>query len=303
MMGLVKKYTARVATQQQHLLGEGPLWDPIRDRVLWVDVDRGEVHSGRLAGDAIEAGPVLTFPETVGAVVCAPDGTLLVAGRRALFTVLPSGEQVPGAKLLPDDVDSRLNDGGCDPAGRFLVGSMALDGRAEGDWLWRIEDDGKQTTTIDSDLTLSNGLAWAPDQHTMYSIDTTPGVVWARDYDPASGALGVRRSLFEKIEGADDDGPDGMCVDVEGNLWIAIWGAGEVRCYSPGGEVVATVQVDAPHTSSVAFVGPDLDLLMITTASGDLSAQQLQQHPKSGRVFTARVATTGVPVPYWNPPA
>jgi sugar lactone lactonase YvrE len=302
MMCSVKTYIARVATEQRHLLGEGPVWDPIREQVLWVDVERGEVHFGTLAGDAIESGRVLTFPQTLGAVVCAQDGTLLVAGRRALFTVLPSGEQISGIQLLPDDVDSRLNDGGCDPSGRFLVGSMSLDGRADGELLWRIEDDGS-ASILDSDLTLSNGLAWSPDQQTMYSIDTVPGVVWARGYDPITGALGLRQALFEPIAGNADDGPDGLCVDVDGNLWIAIWGAGEVRCYTPEGEVLAIVQVEAPHTSSVAFVGPELDLLMITTASGDLSAEQLEQHPKSGRVFTARVGTSGVPVPFWNPPA
>jgi sugar lactone lactonase YvrE len=301
MMCLVKMYTAQVATQQRHLLGEGPLWDPVRERVLWVDIDRGEVHVGRLAGDAIEAGEVLTFAETIGAVVCARDGTLLVAGRRALITVLPSGERVGGAQLLPDDVDSRLNDGGCDPSGRFVVGSMSLDGRTGGEGLWRIQDDGS-VETIDADLTLSNGLAWSPDQRTMYSIDTVPGVVWARSHDPETGALGVRSKLFAPIPGDADDGPDGMCVDVDGNLWIAIWGAGEVRCYSPGGEVLATVRVDAPHTSSAAFVGPELDLLMITTASGELSPEALERHPDSGRVFTARVGTSGVPVPFWSPP-
>ena len=298
----MKTYRAQLATAQRHLLGEGPLWDPIRRRVLWVDVDRGEVHTGTLTGDTIEAGEVLTFPETVGAVVCAADGTLLVAGRRRLITVLPSGERVPGVQLLPDDVDSRLNDGGCDPAGRFVVGSMSLDGRAGGELLWRIGDDGA-VETIDSDLTLSNGLAWSPEGQTMYSIDTTPGLLWARSFDPDTGALGPRHTPFPPFVGDGDDGPDGMCVDAAGNLWIAVWGAGQVRCYSPGGEVLAVVDVDAPHTSSVAFVGPDLDLLLITTASGDLTPELLARHPNSGHLFTARVETSGVPVPYWRPPA
>jgi sugar lactone lactonase YvrE len=295
----MRTYSAQIALADRHSLAEGPLWDPIRERVLWVDVDRGEVHFGKLAGDLIEPGEVLRFAETLGAVVCAEDGTLLVAGRRRLTTVLPSGQQIPGIQLLPDEVDSRLNDGGCDPHGRFVVGSMSLDGRAGSERLWRIGDD-DAVETIDADLTLSNGLAWSPDQRTMYSIDTTPGAVWARPFDPVTGALGVRYALFPPFVGTGDDGPDGMCVDVDGNLWIAIWGAGQVRCYSPAGDVLAVVEVDAPHTSSVAFVGPDRDLLMITTASGDLSPDELARHPNSGYLFTARVATSGVPLSFWN---
>jgi sugar lactone lactonase YvrE len=295
----VKTYTAQVAAQHRHLLAEGPLWDPIREQVLWVDVDCGQVHFGTLAGDAIEPGAVLTFPETVGAVVSAADGTLLVAGRRRLTTVLTSGERIAGVQLLPDNVDSRLNDGGCDPSGRFVVGSMSLDGRTAGELLCRINADGA-VETIDADLTLSNGLAWSPDQRTMYSIDTASGVLWARSYDPQTGAFGVRAELFHPIEASGEDGPDGMCVDVDGNLWIAIWGQGEVRCYSPSGDVLAIVEVEAPHTSSVAFVGPERDLLMITTGSSELKPGLLEKFPKSGRLFTARVATTGVPVPYWS---
>jgi sugar lactone lactonase YvrE len=91
-----------------------------------------------------------------------------------------------------------------------------------------------------------------------------------------------------------------MCVDAEGNLWVAIWGAGQVRCFSPDGEPLATVEVAAPNTSSVALVGPNLDTLLITTASEQLSADQLAQYPDSGKLFTAEVGARGLPVPYWS---
>jgi sugar lactone lactonase YvrE len=91
-----------------------------------------------------------------------------------------------------------------------------------------------------------------------------------------------------------------MCVDVEGNLWVAIWGAGEVRCFAPTGELLATVEVAAPNTSSVAFVGPNLDTLLITTASEQLSAAQHDQFPDSGRLFTAAVGKIGCPTSYWS---
>jgi sugar lactone lactonase YvrE len=133
----------------------------------------------------------------------------------------------------------------------------------------------------------------------MYSIDTEPGDVWARSQDPSSGALGPRRPAF-RVQGPPGTGPDGMCVDVAGNLWIAFWGTGEVRCHAPSGEVLAVVEVDAPHPSSVAFAGPQRDLLIITTASRDLSPDDLLRYPDAGRLFTARVATAGVPTASWN---
>jgi len=293
-------FTAQVATEDGYQLAEGPVWDPLRERLLWVDIQSGRVHFGRLvaspAGDRIEPAGDLSFPETIGAVVCAEDGRLLVAGRNRVFSVSGAAEdRIVGIPILPETVDSRLNDGGCDPSGRFLIGSMALDGRRGSEMLCRIVEDGS-VETIDADLNLSNGLAWSPDGRTMYSIDTVPGVVWARSYDPEFGVLGARQELFRPVDGS----PDGMCVDVEGNLWIAIWGAGQVRCYSPAGELLARVQVNAPHTSSVAFAGPYLDLLIITTARDGLSAEDLANFPDSGRLFTARVATSGAPVPYWS---
>jgi sugar lactone lactonase YvrE len=130
----------------------------------------------------------------------------------------------------------------------------------------------------------------------MYSTDTIPGVIWARAYDPERGDHGPRREVVRLHRGGS---PDGLCVDAEGNLWVAIWGGGEVRCYTPTGERLATVSVPAPHTTSVAFVGPGRDTLLITTATDQLSAAQLDAAPLSGRLFLAHVGVAGLPVPAW----
>jgi sugar lactone lactonase YvrE len=297
----VKTHRAQVAGTDSYLLAEGPLWDPVRRRVLWVDIQAHAVFTGTLSGELIEPGERLDFAETVGAVVCAEDGTLLVAGQRELITVSPSGQRTARGAILAESGQSRLNDGGCDPAGRFLVGSMALDERTGAELLCRVDGEGAggqaALETLDTDLTLSNGLAWSPDGRTMYSIDTIPGAIRGRSYDPGTGRHGEPAELFRVEDGGS---PDGMCVDVDGNLWVAVWGAGQVRCYTPAGEVLAVVEVDAPHTSSVAFVGPELDLLMITTAKVELTDAELAEKPHSGRLFTARVASSGVPVPYWQ---
>jgi sugar lactone lactonase YvrE len=293
-------FEAHPAAPDRYLLAEGPVWDPVGERLLWVDIERGRVHIGVLAGDRIEPGGSTSFDGRVGAAVLAADGTLLAAVERELVLLSPDGARTVLTTLLPPGAGSRLNDGGCDPAGRFVVGAMALDDRTGGESLWQVGRDGS-TRVVDADLTLSNGLGWSPDGSTLYSIDTEPGIVWARPYRPGSGETGPRRELFRVTDGGS---PDGMCVDAAGNLWIAVWGGGQIRCHAPSGEVLAVVDVPgAPHTSCCAFAGRDLDLLVITTARTGLPAELPPDAAGSGLLFTARVGVTGAPVPYWEGPA
>ncbi|GAA0565170.1 hypothetical protein GCM10010172_55840 [Paractinoplanes ferrugineus] len=269
-------------------LGEGPLWDAERQRLLWVDILAGKVFAGRL--DPFEVTDTWEFDGVATAVAVAADGALLVAERETLTRVDPDGARTHVARVLPAGCGSRLNDGAVDPTGRFLVGSMALDDRTGAELLVRLEGGG--CATIDSDLTLSNGLAWAPDGNALYSIDSTARKVRVRDYPG-----GERRDLLEVTGGL----PDGMCADSDGNLWIAVHGAGRVECRSPGGTLFGVIELSAPQPTSVSFAGPDLDVLVITTATENMSAEELAKHPDSGRVFTARVGATGLPTPYWNP--
>lgn len=292
----MRVFTATVASDGQYELGEGPVWDEAHQRVLWVDINAGTVHSGRLEGGFVMADTDMRFDETVGTVVCDAGGHLLVAGARQVYRVLGDSRAAVHAQLVPEAKLSRLNDGACDPAGRFVVGSMALDGRQCEECLYRLEDDG-EVTVIDDDLSISNGVAWSPAGDVMYSVDTVPGIVWSRPYDPVSGASGERAEVIRLDQGG---WPDGLCVDADGNLWVAIWGGGEVRCYTPAGERLATVSVPAPHTTSVAFAGPDGDVLVITTATDQLSAAQLDEFPLSGRLFTAHVGVVGLPVAAWS---
>lgn len=286
--------TARPASAAVHRLAEGPVWDSGRARLLWVDIPAGEVHEGTLVQGRVETIRTVHADATVGAVVPARDGRLLVAGRTALVGLTADGRAGPHLPVLPDGSDRRLNDGACDPGGRFLVGSLALGEATGAEVLCRLEDDGG-LTVLDGDLTLSNGLAWSPDGALLYSVDTMPGTVWVRDYDAASGAVGPRR-LHLQVGGL----PDGLCTDVDGNLWVAVWGQGQVRCYAPSGALLHTVEVSAPHTSSVAFAGDRLDTLVITTACDGLTAEQRRRFPDSGRLFTAVVGARGLPTTPWN---
>jgi sugar lactone lactonase YvrE len=289
-----KRFSATLASERPYGLGEGPLWDEPRERVLWVDINAGHVHSGTLDAGTITPRSQLSFDETVGVAVCAVDGRLLVAGQRDVYSVAPDGHRVVLARVVPADKPSRLNDGACDPAGRFLVGSLADDARRGDECLWQLGPHGC-VTTIDDDLTLSNGLGWSPDGTVLYSVDSTPGVVWARPYDAASGRWGTRATIIRIGDGL----PDGLCVDTRGNLWIAIWGPGEVRCYTPAGDHLGTVTVPAPHTASVAFVGAQRDTLLITTSRDELTPSQVEAFPLSGHLFTARVEATGIATTPW----
>lgn len=290
-----RRFEARVASSRRNVLSEGPVWVAETSTILWIDVEVGSVFEGRLDGGLVEESWKLDFEGRVGAAVPGVDGSILVATAGQLVVVPPSGSRLHGPRVVAPGVDSRTNDGACDPAGRFLVGTLPLDDRTAEDFLYRVEDDGS-LTTIDSDLTLSNGLGWSPDGRLLYSTDTIPGTIWVRDYDAATGAIGPRREHLHIEHGS----PDGLCVDASGNLWVAIWGGGEIRSFSPNGELVATVSVPCPHPSSVAFVGDNLDLLLITTASRDLSDAELRQYPDAGRLFLADVETTGTPTFPWS---
>jgi sugar lactone lactonase YvrE len=290
---MTRHFQAHAAGADAYILGEGPVWDPDRNRLLWVDIVAGVVFAGTLEP---EAGTILVteswpFTTTVGAVVTAADGTLLVAGDQTLTRIDTDGTRTELARVLPAGRRSRLNDGAVDPDGRFVVGSLAQDDRQGAEVLVRLAAD-RSLTSIDTDLNLSNGLDWTPDG-TFYSVDTVPGVVWARDY----AALGERRELMRITDGQ----PDGLTLDRDGNLWIAIWGGGRVECRSPGGELLAVVETGAPNTTSVVFAGPALDVLVITSATDALDAKALADAPDSGRLFTADVGVTGRATPYWNP--
>jgi sugar lactone lactonase YvrE len=280
---------AEQVTDPLFSLAEGPVWDAVRERLLWVDILEGRVHTGRLGTGSVEIGETHQFDSYVGAVAVDADGGLLVADFHRLTRVAPGGSRSPGADLFADHPDDRWNDGVRDARGRFLIGTASLTGLRHSQRLLRI--DGETVTVLDDDLGLANGMAFSPDDSVLYSIDSLPGRrIWARDYDHDSGATGPRRPLFDIADAV----PDGLCVDAAGHLWLAAWGRGEVRCYSTSGDLLDVIGLPAPHTTSLAFVGPDLDQLLVTTANGELSPDQREEFPLSGSLFLARPGCIGL---------
>lgn len=282
------------ATEPLFTLAEGPLWDAVRRRLLWVDIPTGLVLVGRLDGKQVDVETRHEFEGYVGAAALAEDGSILVAETRRLTRISPDGARTstsPVPELRPHE---RFNDGICDAAGRFLVGTASLTEARHSQRLLRFSPAG--VAVLDDDLGLSNGLDFSPDGGTLYSVDSVPGRVWRRDYDHDTGATGTRDLLLD----LPDSTPDGLAVDSAGNLWLAIWGRGEVRCFSPAGDLLDTLRVPAPHTTSVAFAGDGLDRLVITTARDELTAPQLAQFPLSGSLFVATPGCTGLPTHLWS---
>ena len=288
---------ARPATDEVFRLAEGPVWDAAQERLHWVDIEAGAVLEGVLDGERIQVLSRTSFDGMVGAVVVARDGSRLVAAQEHLVVLRSDGGREDGPRIVPAGQDRRLNDGGADPAGRFLIGSMSLAGTSEREVLVRWEHDGA-VTTLDDDLGLSNGLAWSADGGRFFSVDTQRQTVFVREYDPGTGRVGERRVHLRVADGS----PDGMAMDAEDHLWVAIHGEGEVRRFAPDGGLVQRLAVPAPHTTSVAFAGADLRSLVVTTATSGLSDEQRRAFPDSGRLFTARVDVPGLPVPYWHRP-
>ncbi|GAA2580139.1 SMP-30/gluconolactonase/LRE family protein [Dactylosporangium fulvum] len=289
--------TVQVANDRRCVLGEGPVWDPVRRRVMWVDISNGLILSGTLHDDGtVSTDDEVAVGGTVGAVAVSPSGEWVIAGTDGLLFRRPGGEIVAGPRIVDDATVRRLNDGKPDPAGDFVVGTLALDDAAAGlERLVRVDGAGL-VHPIDDDLTLSNGLAWSRDGDVMYSVDTLRRVVYARQYRPGVGPTGARRDHLRFENGF----PDGMCIDAEGCLWIAMWGLGEVRRYSPVGDLLSVVHVPAPHVSSVAFAGDDLNTLLITTATEDLDEADIVTYPMSGCLFTIKPGVRGLHQPLWN---
>jgi sugar lactone lactonase YvrE len=261
-------------------LGEGPSWHDGLQALVWVDILSRAVH----VGDRTYATP--GYP---GAAVPAADGNLVLAMDGYATLDLESGRTAPVAPIdLADNV--RMNDGKCDPAGRFWAGTMDMDEAPERGALYRLDGPGSVERVV-APVTVSNGLGWSPDAMTMYYIDTPTRTIRRFPYDVTTGAIGEPGV----IDTSDWSGmPDGMAVDADGNLWVAFWGGGAVRCLAPDGALVREIAVPVRQPTSCTFGGPDLRDLLVTTARVGLSEAELRDQPLAGSVLVLDPGVTGL---------
>lgn len=285
-------------TTEQTLLGEGARWDARRGELLRVDILAGRVYRDRVRDDgSLVPVRVYSVPGTVGAItpIQGDEGWLLAAGRGFVHLRL-DGSLRTLAEVAPPS--TRMNDGACDPQGRFWAGTMAADHHAGGGALYRLSANG-ETELMLSGLTIPNGLGWSPDGSTMYLVDSGPHVVHAFSFDPDRGTISSGRVIV--IVAEEVGAPDGMTVDAAGDLWVAIYGGGQIHRYSPDGELRQTLPVPAMQSTSCGFAGPGLNRLYVTTATEDWSDEQRRAEPAAGLVYWCRTDSTGLPAAPFRP--
>lgn len=268
-------------------LGEGPCWDPTRGELLWVDLLRDEIHRSDVGAGTTTTTAV---DRTVGAAVLGHDGRVLAAVPGGFADVADDGV-VSMIAPVDEPAGNRMNDGKCAPDGSFWAGSMARDNAAGAGTLYRLDPDHSVSTML-GDLTVSNGIGWSPDGDIVYFVDTPTQRIDRFRLDGPT-RITDRTSFFEVDAGRGM--PDGLCVDAEGNVWVALCFGGVVLCVSPEGREIAEIRVPAELTTSVAFGGDGLDVLFITTGRTGLGAQQLQKQPHAGSVFACRPGVAGQP--------
>jgi sugar lactone lactonase YvrE len=289
-------------TSGQTLLGEGARWDARRGELLRVDILAGRVYRDRVDLDgALSPVRVYDLPGTVGALapVRGDEGWLLAAGREFVHLAV-DGTTRPVADVAP--AGTRMNDGACDPQGRFWAGVLAHDHHAGGGALYRLGRNGQTQLMLDG-LTIPNGVGWSPDGQTMYLVDSGPGTVTAFAFDGQRGEIDAGRTAISVPE--DLGAPDGMTIDAAGDLWVAIYGGGRVHHYTSDGNLRDVFSVPARQSTSCAFAGRDLDRLYVTTATEGWTEEQRRAEPTAGLVYRLDVQATGrpaasfVPDPMW----
>jgi sugar lactone lactonase YvrE len=284
-----------VVLRHAGVLCEGPLWDPRIERLLWVDIPRGLVH--RLDVATTEDVVVHDLAQPAGCVALRDAGGYLVATERGVATADQNWKSVNEIAVLPGQpVLTRTNDGGCDPWGSFWVGTLAYDERPGAASLYRVEPDGGVSQVLDG-VSVSNGIDWSPDRSVMYYVDSGTGRVDVFDADPTDGQVTGRRPFVEiDLAGAV---PDGLAVDAEGFVWVAVWDGARVRRYAPDGRLDREVPLPVDQVTSVAFGGPRLDALYITTAREGLTAAERDRQPLAGSVFVHDPGVRGRPPNTW----
>jgi sugar lactone lactonase YvrE len=284
-----EELSAQLVLDVDAQLGEGPIWDDSNGTLIWVDIMGQAVHRfNPLTGDdrALDVG------QPVGAAAVRIDGGGMVLALRDGFALLdePSG----GVELIvPVEADvpgNRMNDGKCDPRGRFWAGTMGFDeGRGVGS-LYRLDPDHSVHHML-GDVSISNGLDWTADGRRMYYIDSPTRGVDYFDFDMATGNLGERHRLISLQPG--EGAPDGMTLDEEGALWVAVHGSGTVRRYTPDGVLDRMIRLPVSMVTSCAFGGPDLNDLYITTMQYGMAADAKREQPLAGALFHCRPGVRG----------
>ncbi|MCZ2126838.1 MAG: SMP-30/gluconolactonase/LRE family protein [Anaerolineales bacterium] len=264
-------------------LGEGPAWDEKTQTLYWLDILQKRIYANENL--------LAELDDYVACLAPTKSGNLLIGKRAALADFAPDSAQETFRAAVSDSAKTRLNDGKCDPAGRFLFGTMDLEETEPIGAFYSY--DGKALKKLFDGVTISNGLTWSPDYKTFYYIDTPACEVRAYDYDLATGEIANRRRAFAVPRAL--GWADGMTSDREGNLWIAMWGGAQLTRWNPNsGQLLQKIPLPVLQPSCPAFGGKNCNELFITSARKGMSQAQLNQYPLSGGLFKLETDVEGL---------
>lgn len=277
-------------------LGEGPCWDSEKKLLYWVDIMEKKVH---IHDPRTGRNRAMNVGQHVGAAVLRKSGGMILATQQGFHALdLESGQLTPMVDPESHLEHNRFNDGKCDAAGRFWAGTMGFTVSGPVGSLYSLETDGTVRAHL-HDISCSNGIAWSPDNRTMYYIDTPTKQVAAFDYNLQTGDMSNKRTAVTIPDG--EGAPDGMTIDSEGMLWVAHWGGHQVSRWNPHtGERIDSIPIPAAQVTSCVFGGEDLDVLYITTARVGLDDEALEKLPQSGGVFKYKTKVKGSPTYKYN---
>lgn len=265
-------------------LGEGPLWDNVKKQICWVDILNGSIHEW---SPKTNTSTTISVGQMIGAMAISNNGHYIAAMKDGFgFVNRKTGEIEMVANPEKELPENRFNDGKCDPAGRFWAGTMPVAEDDSSGSLY-VLDASLHVGKKESNISVSNGLAWSLDHKTMYFIDSPTRKVVGYDYDMASGKLANKRTV---VAIAEEDGfPDGMTIDHEGMLWVAHWGGWQVARYNPGtGKKLCSIAMPVSQVTSCAFGGETMEDLYITSARKGLGKEELGKQPLAGSLFVVR---------------
>lgn len=276
-------------------LGEGPVWDVEQQRLYWIDSFDGRVFRSTWDGHEVRCWDV---PEKIGSLAIRKDGHGAIVSLESGFHSLDfrTGDLESIHDPEPGVAHNRLNDGKVDRRGRFLAGSMDTQETSPGGSLYRLDPD-FTVTKLDTGIVVSNGPCFSPDDKTFYFADSWSGEIWAYDYDIDTGTPSNRRT-FATIDTSGGGGADGSTVDSEGCLWNANVYVGKIVRYTPDGQVERVIEMPVRKVTSVAFGGPHLDVLYVTS----MAKPPLPRFPgdgvQRGSLFAVRdLGVTGIAEP------
>jgi sugar lactone lactonase YvrE len=268
--------------------GEGPVWDASRQTLVWVDITGRLVHEYDPHTGTDVSFPV---PLPVGTVGLRQQGGLVLALEDGFWLCEPGVTNLRRLAAVEEDrPKNRMNDGKPDSRGRFWAGTMRYDDARYEAALYRLEPGGKVETMV-SQVSLSNGIGWSLDDRLMYYVDTLAHTLDVFDFEAGAGRISNRRTLVAVP--ASEGSPDGLCVDAEGFIWLAVWGSGQVRRCSPDGTLDRVLRLPVTQVTCPTFGGPDLLDLYITSAAGGLDADQRRAQPHAGALFRLRPGVGG----------